>query len=187
MNRNSNLIKIGIEFLGKWVILNEINLPMKYIATLIFLWPFVIQAQSDADSQAIMKPITTLFKGMNLGDSAMVRQAFTADATMSSISNKEGKVVIRREASIAGFLKAVGSPHKESWNEPIWDARIEVDGDFAQVWAPYAFYVGKTFSHCGVDAFQLIKEKGDWKIFYLADTRRKEGCNVPKKVSDQFK
>lgn len=159
---------------------------MKYLA-ILFLLPFLAGAQTEADPVAIMKPITTLFTGMNLGDSAMVRTAFTPDATMASISNKDGKVVARRESSIAGFLKAVGSPHKEPWSEPIWDARVETDGDFAQVWTPYAFYVGKTFSHCGVDAFQLIKQNGEWKIFYLVDTRRKEGCQVPPSVSNQFK
>lgn len=160
---------------------------MKYLVILLLLCPCVVLAQTNAETAAIMKPITALFTGMNLGDSAMVHHAFTADATMASISNKEGKVVVKREASIAGFLKAVGSPHKEPWSEPIWDARIEVDVDFAQVWTPYAFYVGKNFSHCGVDAFHLIKQNGEWKIFYLADTRRKEGCQVPKAISDQFK
>lgn len=160
---------------------------MKYSVILLLLWPGVLLAQTDAETLAIMKPITALFTGMNLGDSAMVHKAFTADATMASISNKDGKVVVRREDSLAGFLKAVGSPHKEPWSEPIWDARVEVDGDFAQVWTPYAFYVGKNFSHCGVDAFQLIKQNGAWKIFYLADTRRKEGCQVPEAISAQFK
>jgi hypothetical protein len=160
---------------------------MKYTYILIILLPSLALAQAKPESQAIMKPITALFEGMNLGDSTLVHTAFTADATMASISNEDGKVVVRREASIAGFLKAVGSPHKEPWSEPIWDARIEVDGDFAQVWTPYAFYVGKNFCHCGVDAFHLIKQNGEWKIFYLADTRRKEDCQVPKAISDQFK
>lgn len=161
---------------------------MRMLVLSLSLWSFAAQAQGDEESLAIMKPITTLFKGMNLGDSAMVHSAFTADATMASIGkDKAGNVTLRRESSLSGFLKAVGSPHKEPWSEPIWDAHIESDGDFAQVWTPYAFYAGKNFSHCGVDAFHLIKKEGAWKIFYLVDTRRKEGCNVPKSISDQFK
>ena len=70
----------------------------------------------------------------------------------------------------------------------IWDTKIQIDGNMAQAWAPYAFYVGKKFSHCGVDAFQLFKSTdGVWRIFHLADTRQKDGCNVPKKISEQFK
>lgn len=161
---------------------------MKILVSVLMLWSYVAQAQMDKEGLAIMKPINALFTGMNLGDSAMVRSAFTADATMASIGkDKAGSVTLRKESSLTGFLKAVGSPHKEPWSEPIWDARMEVDGDFAQVWTQYAFYSGKNFSHCGVDAFQLIKIEGNWKIFHLADTRRKEGCNVPEAISHKFK
>lgn len=162
---------------------------MNYITLLIFcMVPVLAGAQSSNESLEVMKTINTLFRGMNLGDSSMVRSIFTDDATLTSISHdKTGKPIIRRESSVAGFLKAVGSPHQEPWSEPIWDARIEIDGDFAQVWAPYAFYVGKTFSHCGVDSFQLIKMEGIWKIFHLIDTRRKSGCTIPKSISDHYK
>lgn len=146
------------------------------------------QGQQDAEGMAIMQPIVRLFTGMNLGDSAMVHSAFAKEVTMATVmKDKSGNVVVRRESSIAGFLKAVGTPHPEPWSEPIWDARIEVDGTFAQVWTPYAFYVGKKFSHCGVDAFQLVNDGKGWKIIHLADTRHTSGCNVPASVSDQFK
>ena len=58
-------------------------------------------------------------------------------------------------------------------------------GDFAQVWCDYAFYIGNTFSHCGVDAFQLHKQKDGWKIFHLADTRRTENCTIPKSIQQK--
>ena len=145
-------------------------------------------AQQDAEGMAIMQPIVRLFTGMNLGDSAMVHSAFAKEVTMATVmKDKSGNVVVRRESSIAGFLKAVGTPHPEPWSEPIWDARIEVDGTFAQVWTQYAFYLGKKFSHCGVDAFQLVNDGKGWKIIHLADIRHTSGCNVPTSVSDQFK
>jgi hypothetical protein len=149
---------------------------------------FPSNAQQDTEHTAIMQPIVRLFKGMNLGDSAMVRSAFAKEVTMVTVSkDKAGNQVVRRESSLAGFLKAVGTPHSEPWSEPIWDANIEVDGTFAQVWTRYAFYVGKKFSHCGVDAFQLVKYENDWKIIHLADTRQTIGCEIPASISDQFK
>jgi len=161
---------------------------MKLTTLLLLLLVGVVQAQTHREDMAIMKPIKTLFKGMNLGDSAMVHSAFTEGATMASVGrDKAGKVTLKRESSITGFLKAVGSPHNEPWSEPIWDTRIEVDGDLAQVWTRYAFYLGKKFNHCGVDAFQLVNQNGDWKIFHLTDTRQIENCNVPKSISNQFK
>ena len=34
----------------------------------------------------------------------------------------------------------------------------------------------------GVDAFQLYKVNGQWKIFQLTDTRRKDPCVIPEAV-----
>lgn len=145
-------------------------------------------SQSANEDAAIMEPITRLFTGMNKGDSALVRSAFAKEITMATVlKDKSGNTVVRRELSLAGFLKAVGTPHAEAWSEPIWDTKIERDGNFAQVWTRYAFYLGKKFSHCGVDAFQLVNDGGGWRIIHLADTRQTAGCQVPTSISDQFK
>ena len=148
----------------------------------------LVGAQSHDEKLAVQAPIDRLFVGMSKGDSAMVHSAFTEVVTMASISqDKNGSPTIRHESGIDGFLKAVGTPHEDSWNEPIWDLTIKMDGDFAQAWAKYAFYRGNKLSHCGVDAFHLVKGKdGKWRIFHLADTRQKEGCNIPKKVSERY-
>lgn len=146
-------------------------------------------AQSEPRKQEVMKPINTLFEGMKKGDSAMVHSAFTKAIAMATVfKDKAGVPTITNESSMDGFLKSVGTPHAEPYNEMIWGEKISIDGDFAQVWVDYAFYLGKKFNHCGVDAFHLMREKdGNWKIFHLADTRRKEGCEIPKHISDQFK
>lgn len=146
-------------------------------------------AQTAQDNREILEPINALFKGMNLGDSAMVHASFVKSPTMATVfKNKEGEIALRQETDLKGFLTAVGTPHEEKWAEPIWDVKIQMDGNFAQVWMKYAFYIGKTFSHCGVDAFQMFKgTDGKWKIFHLADTRWKEGCNVPPTIANQFK
>lgn len=145
--------------------------------------------QSSSDKESVMKPIKQLFEAMQKGDSAMLRKAFTKQVTTATIeTDKTGKPFLKHESSLDGFAKAIGTPHSDAYNEMIWDEKIEIDGNFAQAWMSYAFYLGKKFSHCGVDAFHLAKsEDGNWKIFHLADTRQKEGCNVPQKISDQFK
>jgi hypothetical protein len=139
--------------------------------------------------KSVRAPIDRLFLGMAHGDSALVHSAFANQVTMVTILNEEtGKSKIRFENSINGFLKTVGTPHLESFNEPIWDLKISVDGDFAQAWANYAFFAGKKFSHCGVDAFHLVRgTEGQWSIFHLTDTRQKVGCNIPENIKNQFK
>jgi hypothetical protein len=141
-----------------------------------------LQAQNNAnpeDSASINQLILTLFDGMREGDSAKVSKVFRKDVKMfSSFTTKEGQKVLR-EGKLESFLKAIGTPHDEIWDERIWDTQIAVDGGIAQVWTQYAFYIGSQFSHCGVDAFDLVKDaSGQWKIIHLMDTRRMEGCDT---------
>ncbi|MDP5138985.1 MAG: hypothetical protein NWP83_00775, partial [Spirosomaceae bacterium] len=53
---------------------------------------------------------------------------------------------------------------------------IKIDGDMATVWTPYSFFVNNNVSHCGVNAFTLIRQNDSWKILSITDTRRKTDC-----------
>jgi len=161
------------------------KITVSFFLVLIFV---ATHAQSTSEQDAIMKPVKTLFEGMQKADSTMVRRVFSREVTMATIgTDKNGSPSITHESSINDFLKAIGTPHTEAYNEMIWDEKILIDGNFAQVWTNYAFFLGKKFNHCGVDAFHLVKGvDGGWKIFHLADTRQKEGCKVPSKISKQF-
>jgi hypothetical protein len=161
----------------------------KHFLTGIFTLTSVIFALGQVDEgKAILEPISRLFTGMNLGDSAMVHSAFHHDALLFTVAQDVNGVPILKKQGLPFFLNAVGTPHSKTWNEPIWNTQVRYDGNLAQVWTNYAFYLDKTFSHCGVDAFHLFKDKtGQWKIFYLADTRQRDGCNVPPEIAASFK
>ena len=138
------------------------------------------------DEQKAKDVIAQLFKGMELGDSAMVHRCFMPEVTMATVKiNKEGGAVLSRESDLSGFLKAIGTPRPEKLYEEIWDVEVSIDGMFAQVWCDYAFYLGNKFSHCGVDAFHLFKDGAKWKIFHLADTRKSVGCNIPADIANK--
>jgi hypothetical protein len=142
-----------------------------------------LHAQEAAENNAIIKVVRRLFEGMEKGDSAIVRSVFAKEVTLATMRrNKDNIGVLSRENSIDGFLKAVGTPHPEIWYEEIWNIKVQLDDNFAQVWCDYAFYVGNKFSHCGVDAFHLYKGDDGWKIIHLADTRRINPCTVPPEI-----
>jgi hypothetical protein len=144
-------------------------------------------AQS-TDEVAVEKVIQQLFTGIHQGDSSMVHAVFASEVSMATLlRDKAGNSIIQRESSLNGFLKAIGTPHEPAWSEEIWNLRVKVDDNFAQAWCDYAFYVGNTFSHCGADAFHLYREKTGWKIFQLADTRRKTGCAIPDDIQAKHK
>jgi hypothetical protein len=150
---------------------------------------FPVAAQSIGEENAVKEVITRLFKGMELGDTAIVHSTFyNKAATLATVlRDRNNAPVIRRESSIQEFLNAVGKPHGGAWYEEIWNVNVQTDGDFAQAWCDYAFYIDKNFSHCGIDAFHLFKGKDGWKIFHLADTRRKTECHIPKEIQDKHK
>jgi hypothetical protein len=139
--------------------------------------PSRAHAQEDEEA-AVMAVVEGLFDAMRAGDSMAMRAALHPSATAATAFLQDGVPTLSREGSLDGFVQAVGTPHDEVWDERIWDAEVEVDGPLATAWMKYAFYAGETFSHCGVDAFQLFKGQEGWKIFHIADTRRREGCEV---------
>lgn len=158
------------------------------LAPIFFLVNRIGYAQPPSDEKTIIEVIGQLFKGMEKGDSSMVRASFAKEITMATMrKDKENNPLLTRENSIDGFLKAVGTPHPETWYEEIWNVKVQIDGDFAQVWCDYAFYIGKKFSHCGVDAFHLHRGKQGWKIFHLADTRRTTECVIPQEIQNKHK
>jgi len=134
---------------------------------------------SNKDEQQIEALIIKVFDGMRLGDSSMVRSCFYKEVEMySSYTNRNGESVLKK-GDFEEFLTAIGTPHDEVWDEKIWDLEVRIDNNLGQAWTKYAFYVGKKFSHCGVDAFHLTKTSNGWKIFHITDTRQRANCNLP--------
>jgi hypothetical protein len=161
---------------------------MKSVFTFLLLLVASAGMAQTTDEAAIENVIARVFTGMAKNDSSMVRQAFTKEVSMATVAlNKSMQPELTREHSLDGFLKAVASPKKAVLNEEIWNLKIHVDGEFAAAWCDYALYYGKSFIHCGVDAFHLFKTSEGWKIFHLADTRRKENCDVPEHIKDKYK
>jgi hypothetical protein len=134
-----------------------------------------LQAQAVPDREAILGVVQRLFDGMRAGDSAAVRAVFHARAAFIGALEREGAASVRFEDP-EGFIKAVGTPHEQVWDERTRNEVVRQDGTLASVWMDYSFYLGGKFSHCGVDAFLLAKDGADWKIVSLADTRRRQGC-----------
>lgn len=140
---------------------------------------FNILAQSP-DHAEVQGVIEELFEGMREGDSSRVSGLFHPEVRMMTSYRAEDGSPMLKEGTLKGFLNAIGTPHPEVWNEEIWNTEIRIDQELAQVWTDYAFYVGEKFSHCGIDAFQLVRgSDGRWRIIHLIDTRRREPCERP--------
>ncbi len=150
---------------------------------IIALTIFSIQTiAQENEKKEIMFVINNVFEAMRKSDSLLLKSSFVESPnTFTAFINQEGKSQLVM-GDFQRFIKAIGQPKEQVWNEPIWNEKVEVDGNLASVWVDYAFYVDDQFSHCGVDAFHLIKREDGWKIFHLVDTRRKTNCEIPDNI-----
>jgi hypothetical protein len=137
---------------------------------------FAQQNSPEQDKKEVQAVIEKLFKGMYQADTAMVRETFHPTARLQSVFTHRTKktAVLHTEKDVNGFIKSIAEPHAEPYDEQIESYEIRVDEHLATVWTPYKFFVGKTYSHAGVNAFHLVRdEAGKWKITQITDTRRK--------------
>lgn len=134
-----------------------------------------LRAQTAEDS--VKNTINHLFAAMKNGDAVSLKSCFTPDASLQTVAiDSLGKVSVKTE-DLAEFAAFVGQQKAGAADERIVFETIRIDGALSTVWTPYRFYYNGTFRHCGADSFQMVKIGGEWKIQYLIDTRRKNGCS----------
>jgi len=150
---------------------------LRFVPAIAFLTLVAAPAHAqDAERTAVLATVQKVFDAMRTRDTALLRQAFDTSARLSGVSTRGPAPSVRLTAPAAFGGAIASAPAGDVWNERIYDPEVRIDGDVAQVWAYYTFHRNKTFSHCGVDAFMLLKVGNDWKITQLADSRRTTGC-----------
>ena len=149
---------------------------MKKIATIILVCLPALYTSAQTTNDSIKTVVNNLFIAMKNSDGNGVKACFADGAILQTIvTNKEMKTIIEND-SVETFARIVQSMPKGQADEKVVFDAIHIDGPMAAVWAPYEFYFKGQFSHCGVDHFVMIRQEGQWKIQYLIDTRRKQGC-----------
>ena len=149
---------------------------MKYITITLLMFFLAGKAQSQSTEDSVKAVVNLLFTAMKTSDEAMLLSCFADSALLQTIAtNKEGNRFIKNE-SIKAFATSIATAPKGALDERITFDMIKIDGSLASVWTPYSFYFNEKFSHCGVNSFQIVRTGKGWKIHYLIDTRRKQGC-----------
>ena len=126
------------------------------------------------DETAVKATITQMFTGMSKADSTLLKPLFAPGARLQTVQNKQGTVSVK-EDPIAGFIASVGKAKAGALDERLSGMDIKIDGDMASAWTRYSFYYNGQQSHCGANAFTLVRIAGNWKIQDIINTRRK--CN----------
>ncbi len=136
----------------------------------------LVPSMRETGEDSVKAVINNLFTGMKTADAALLKTCFADSMVLQTISrDKAGNLVVKNEDP-AGFIDFVSKEAPGNADERITFDVVKVDGPLAIAWTPYKFYYKGQFSHCGVNSFQLVRFNGEWKIQYLIDTRRKQGC-----------
>ncbi len=150
---------------------------MKHILLMVtLLFALTLNAQK-SESENVKTTIIAFFDAFHKQDTTALKAMAKGNIKMQSIAiDKDGKTVLS-ENDYFQFIQNIASiPKDRSFEEKLLDFSIQVDGNMANAWTPYEFWYQEKLSHCGVNSFQLVKEDDKWKIIYLVDTRRREGC-----------
>lgn len=130
-----------------------------------------------AQENEVRATVEKMFTAMRTSDTALLKTVFSDDAIMqTTLASANGSASIRN-VSVRAFLESVAKNLPGDADEQIRFDAVHIDGAIASVWTSYRFYYKGNFSHCGVNSFQLVRQTEGWKIQYIIDTRRKEGCN----------
>ncbi len=148
----------------------------RIIFYLCVLLSTVIFAQQE-EKKAVKATIDTFFEGFHKGDTLLMKSVMMDKILLqTTYTTKEGNNILVSEDASKLISAIANRTSDQKWDERLLSYNIQIDGIMAHVWTPYEFWFNDVFSHCGVNSFQLFNDNGNWKIIYLIDTRRKQGC-----------
>lgn len=148
---------------------------MKPLLCLVFFINSSITVNAQSARDSVIAAVNMLFEAMKKADTFLLKNCFSANAVLQTMKDDKGVIKVIDER-VTDFIDFVGKETPGSADERIVVETVKIDGPMAIVWTPYKFYYKGKFSHCGVNSFQLTRINDVWKIQYIIDTRRKEGC-----------
>lgn len=134
---------------------------MKVLSCILFC-SIAMAAQRSAESDAVLAVVQMFFDTMTAKDIEGARKVLMPQGRFHAMDMRKPKSDPRGFSNEEYFAQLQAS--KETMRERIWNPEVRVHGLIATVWAPYDFWRDGKFSHCGVDAFDLIKTDEGWKI-----------------------
>ena len=126
--------------------------------------------------EAILKVVDTFLLALGNGDRELQKSVEYSDGSLAiSRFTKDTPGTVRRMPS---SQLQQPSPDHDPFVEFYWNPEVQVRGPFAQVWAPYELRNNGAVVHCGIDAFQLVKDAGAWKIHSSMSSMEPDACDA---------
>ncbi len=133
------------------------------LAAIALVSPSGLEAQT-SEEHAVIAAARAMFDAMEALDPEAFRDSMVPEGFLMAVGFETMRRTTRDR--FATRLTDQTTPMFER----MWDPQVRIDGPVATLWAPYDFYRGIEFSHCGTDAFQLAKTPDGWKVVLVSYT-----------------
>lgn len=130
------------------------------ITILFAVVPAITRAQSPVDRDAVMKTVQAFFDTMTAKDVEGARKILMPQGRFHAVRGRDGNIRSFSNEEYFADLQA----GTRALRERMWNPEVRVHGAIATVWTPYDFWIDGKFSHCGIDAFDLVRTDEGWKI-----------------------
>jgi len=134
------------------------------------------------ETTAVLKPINNMFNAMREHDGNKLIAQFTQQAILER-ATKINEIEVSNLVKFSEFINI----SKNHLDEQTFGVKINISGNLASAWVPFAFYLDGKLNHCGVNSFQLIKQQEQWKVRYLIDNAYSGDCELFIKQHKQHK
>lgn len=128
-----------------------------------------------AEEEAVLKVVDTFLLAVGNGDRELQKSVELPDGGLAIYRAKDGVPGPVRRMPASDFQKP--TPDHDPFVEMYWDPQIDLRGSFAQVWSRYVLTDNGAIVHCGINAFQLVKLEGAWKIHSALSSMEAGACD----------
>jgi hypothetical protein len=134
--------------------------------SLVLLAPVSRAQTADVESRVVIAVADSVLVALSSGDNATLERLTLDSAIVGGVGVRNGV----ERLSLGSWAPYTSRTGPSEFTERGFGATARVQDRVAQVWVPYDLYIGKSWSHCGVDVFTLLESEGRWRVASLIYT-----------------
>jgi hypothetical protein len=116
-----------------------------------------------ADQAAVLAVAESALAAVSRSDFVAFTDLMLDSAVTFAAGERYGQFRVQFSTRAQQRATPTGAKYTERGFRP----EVHISGPLAMVWLAYDFYLDNKWSHCGVDAFTLLKADGRWRIATL--------------------
>jgi hypothetical protein len=149
------------------------NYILSIIVAFILVSPFRSLGQSLDEKEEVLKVARLFFEALEKHDTLTFNKILMKDSyNYMVIEQGDSARLVSRLHKNSNFKseRVIKERMRES------EVVVQIHRRIATVWAPYDLWLNDQYSHCGVDAFIMLKGAHGWQIGTISFSIEEEGC-----------